>query len=422
MSFSIIAEEDDSLSQRRGAEFAILCPIPEEWNSACQKLESLSTPPDQTLPTRVGFVRGVRVVCVNSGKGEGVTAASLQSVLVAWRPRWVLLVGIAGGFIEQGVNRGDVVIARYVYNFDFGKLTSGKFIRRPDCDFPCDRKLLSYAELVIRASGSPWKRFIQAERPDNKGNEATRAIDGYIASSAKVVDDPDHNFFDEVRQTIRDAEIHAVEMEACGAAAAISLEQSERSVGFLMVRGISDLPTRDADPNSGTEQRNKWKLYAADAAAAFVYQLITVVAESNCQYGSAVQQGAYGSESVPASPEEVVQSLKAELFRPIKYKKSAKGRTSIPCMLAVLHGEHFPKLYLDRLLFLLNESAICWKCPSLDRKAYSYSVEVDRVLQDCTHILFLAQSHRELTFGWGAYLSTLSIDKQKPWIPRLIKI
>jgi hypothetical protein len=80
-------------------------------------------------------------------------------------------------------------------------------------------------------------------------------------------------------------ELHAVEMEGAGAGAAASLEQSRRSLGLLMVRGISDEPRakrkRKAKDESGKEQRKQWKKYAATAAAAFVRALLLSLPEDS---------------------------------------------------------------------------------------------------------------------------------------------
>ena len=64
--------------------------------------------------------------------------------------------------------------------------------------------------------------------------------------------------------------INAVEMEGAGAAAAIDQAGSQGiPTRFMMIRGISDLP-RAKGKNKGRKERDAWKSYASDAAAAFV--------------------------------------------------------------------------------------------------------------------------------------------------------
>src|SRR5260221_14221959 len=101
--------------QIASADVAVITPISVEWNSVCSRLSGAQESPG-TLPTKRGRIGEYDVVCVKSGKGQKNTAASLQLVMREWGPRWVLLVGIAGGFRQCGVKRGDVVVAKFVYD------------------------------------------------------------------------------------------------------------------------------------------------------------------------------------------------------------------------------------------------------------------------------------------------------------------
>jgi nucleoside phosphorylase len=198
-------------------------------------------------------------------------------ILERARPQILILAGIAGGFPERGVHRGDVVIAHTVHSFDYGKLTKGAFRRRPELDFNCDVSLLQYASTLVAEKVQSWRRYVGLTRPDRRTAEKTSAhTDCYIASSNKVVDDPGHPFYSAVASTF--SEVHAVEMEAVGAAAATRLNQSDRVVRFLMIRGISDEPGTLAA--AGSAQRSKWKKYASEVAAAFTRRLIERVART----------------------------------------------------------------------------------------------------------------------------------------------
>ena len=263
-------------------DWAILTPIADEWFAVCSKLDGAQPAAEgTTLPAKTGRIGSHNVVCVLAGKGESKTTSAVHYVVQTWKVRWIILAGIAGGFPDQKVRLGDVVVSQFVYNFDFGKLKDGKFVRRPEYDYSGDHSLLAYAELVSRREGSPWTNGINAKRPDGNANTTSHALLGYFASSDKVVDDADHPFYKTVRDTI--AEIHAVEMEGSGLGSAVHFEQSRGALGFLMVRGISDephtstaLPTPVIAPEvpGGTLQRETWKNYASHAAAAFVESLL----------------------------------------------------------------------------------------------------------------------------------------------------
>ena len=95
-----------------------------------------------------------------------------------------------------------------------------------------------------------------------------QVVSGEIASGEQVVDDPSNDFFAQVLKAW--PRINAVEMEGAGAAAAIDQAGSQGiPTRFMMIRGISDLP-RAKGKNKGRKERDAWKSYASDAAAAFI--------------------------------------------------------------------------------------------------------------------------------------------------------
>lgn len=325
-------------------DFAILCPIAEEWEAVCRRLASPTTPRQPALPTAFGLIKDQRVVCVKSGKGEGLTSACLQMVLHKWKPRKVLLVGVAGGFSESGVHRGDVVIARVIYNFEYGKVTAGGFRRRQEYDFPADVNLWAFAEVVMKAAAKPWKRDIRVARPDNQEPSVSEAHEGYVASSNKVVDDPDHEFFASVRKLFPPNEIHAVEMEGSGFGISAALGYGGQSVGCLMIRGISDEPVHSGDASGGTEQRRNWKLYAADVASAFACHLIKAISSG----GAPDVESVGDSSPLPEllSPDEIIGSIQTTLRGPRKSKRSGKGQLSVPTI--AVHGSNMSRRCVAR--------------------------------------------------------------------------
>jgi nucleoside phosphorylase len=250
---------------------AIMAPTGAEWLEALGQISDPEPIPGAPLPMKRGRIGRHSVVCCASGKGQEETASAATLILERFQPELVFLVGIAGGFPERKVHRGDVVVAHNIHSFDYGKLVDGTFRRRPENDFNCDRKLLAFAEVVAASNERSWRNYLHQQRPDGLDNVQSRVhVDCYVASSNKVVDDPDHDFYAKVAAAFD--EIHAVEMEGIGAGASARLAQSERSVAFLMVRGISDEPGNRA--SNGAEQREQWRTYSAAAAAAFTRRLI----------------------------------------------------------------------------------------------------------------------------------------------------
>ena len=88
---------------------------------------------------RQGTIGAHTVLCQVTGKGQEETASAFTLALERAQPSIIILMGIAGGFPKLNVHRGDVVVAHTVHSFDYGKLVNGKFIRRPENDYNCDR-------------------------------------------------------------------------------------------------------------------------------------------------------------------------------------------------------------------------------------------------------------------------------------------
>jgi nucleoside phosphorylase len=220
-------------------DIVIITPTGVEWRGVLDQISNPILVDDVPLPMKAGTIGKHSVLCCASGKGQEETASAATLILERAKPSWVFLVGIAGGFPKQGIARGDVIVAHVIHSFDYGKLVEGTFKRRPENDINCDRRLLSWAEITAEEKG--WRQSISESRPDQSDPARFKVhVDCYVASSNKVVDDPDHAFYATVAATF--PEIHAVEMEGIGAGASARLAQSERAVGFLMIRGISDAP------------------------------------------------------------------------------------------------------------------------------------------------------------------------------------
>ena len=252
-----------------------MAPTGAEWLGMLDQISNATPVDDVPLPMQCGTIGAHSVLCCASGKGQEETASAATLILERAKPSWIFLVGVAGGFPAQGISRGDVIVAHFIHSFDYGKLVRGTFKRRPENDINCDRSLLAWAEIAADVKNQSWRSSISEVRPDGKDLTSFKVhVDCYVASSNKVVDDPDHEFYD----TVADAfpEIHAVEMEGIGAGASARLAQSERPVGFLMIRGISDEP---GAMSAGKEQRAQWKKYAVATAAAFTRTLIEQLPE-----------------------------------------------------------------------------------------------------------------------------------------------
>jgi nucleoside phosphorylase len=251
--------------------------LPEEYGAVLRLLSNpapVQGKPD--APTLYGWRTGTipraqggayRVVLAMTGQAG--TVRSSQAVVRSverWKPRYVLLVGIAGGLPPSGCSLGDAVVSTHLYGYEYGKIDSSGFQPRLDFIYQVDQSLCTSAQAFVAATPD-WH---------SGSGAAPRVAFGPVASGDKVVDDPAEPFFAAVIKQW--PKLHAVEMEGAGAAAAIEeLRAAGNVVGFLMVRGLSDLP-RPAAERAGaatqTGERDTNKRRACDVAASFAVRWI----------------------------------------------------------------------------------------------------------------------------------------------------
>lgn len=225
------------------------------------------------VPNRYGWELGsiecadgagsYRVVLALTGRAGNVAAsqATIETV-ERWRPRYVVLVGIAGGFAVGGCMLGDVVVSSIIYGYEYGKLEAG-FQPRPHFVYRPDPPLFTSATRFAVVTPS-WGVALGGIRPP-------KMITGVVASGEKVVDDPSNKFFAAVQAAF--PKLQAVEMEGAGAASAIEHLHGDRTVGFIMVRGISDMP-KAAEAGAQGAERDIHKARACEAAALFTTRWI----------------------------------------------------------------------------------------------------------------------------------------------------
>lgn len=193
-----------------------------------------------------------------------------KNTILAFEPRYVLVVGVAGGLGKAKL--GDVVVANRICAYEYGKIDHG-FHPRDSFDSPTDGSLAG-AALTLESRDSLWYQESGQLR-----SKPTIHV-GHVASGDKVVDDRSDAFF----QAVMDSRptVIAVEMEGAGVAAAIQdARELQRQVGFGMIRGISDvpreggsLPGEQQGQSAQTEIRDSMKHQASAAAAICAAQLI----------------------------------------------------------------------------------------------------------------------------------------------------
>jgi nucleoside phosphorylase len=265
-----IAVEHTSLLDGEAADFVIITALEEERDAVLAKLPGYRRHAPSEADVRVYYSANVpttfddasvgtyRVaVLLLLGMGRVQATVATSDAIRRWKPRYVLLVGIAGGIAEQDVKLGDILISDQIVDYELQKITA----EGPQIRWEVHR---ASPRLIAAASDfglARWKDLVTIERPD-KGVPKRHL--GPIASGDKVI------AFDDALAKYRDTwpKLIGVEMEAGGAAAAAF--QAANAPAFFMVRGVSDL----ADTKKNSLQVQKWRSYACDIAAAYAIALL----------------------------------------------------------------------------------------------------------------------------------------------------
>ena len=243
------------------ADFVIITALEKEAQAVVKRLEnhtverfqaqSIRTYHCGTVPIEgTGHAYRVAVVLLPS-MGELSAANATTDALAQWNPQFVLMVGIAGGFAQDDLDLGDVVVADQVVGYDYGKVEDER-IRPRDRVYPASALLL---DRVHNFWDESWAAQVKATRPPGASRDQSKLFVGPMASGNKVI--ASKNFQAQLKE--RWSKLIAVEMEAEGVFAAVFDRPQIR--GTLVIRGICDMADKAKD--------DAWQGYAADAAAAY---------------------------------------------------------------------------------------------------------------------------------------------------------
>jgi nucleoside phosphorylase len=221
-----------------------------------------------------GHYRAVVAFAGNAGTTNAVNVT--RDTVERWQPRFVLLVGIAGGMPVGDIEKGDVVVSKLIWEYEYGKIENG-FAPRVDLMYPSEPRLVRSAE-ILPVLQPEWSTIMRELKPSGV-RSSPRVRVGVVASGNKVVDNLSDSFFQRVRQKVPN--LMAVEMEGAGAASAVREMRGRYGAEFVMIRGISDMPLSDSistsrDTSAQTTERDRWKAFASDAAASFAIKLISM--------------------------------------------------------------------------------------------------------------------------------------------------
>lgn len=392
--------------QSTQVDLAVVTILPEEYRAVLCCLDTHqhvrgSAAAPNIYSWEIGTVRAgndeyVVVVALAGDPTIQVGAVVTQATIERFDPRYVVLVGVAGGLAVDGQEHGDVVVSKTIYGYEYGKIDSG-FQPRQDFTHRVDQGITNAMSAFV-AGGGDWWNAIQAMPPREKLAVAVRL--GAVASGNKVVDDVDDSFFAAVVRAW--PKLLAVEMEGAGAAIAIeSALAMGRQVGFAMVRGISDMPRTRV----GTAERDAWKSYAAEAAARFLIAVLRErwpvpprlkegdpprddgrIAKPSKSFAPATPEPSADTKSDQAAIRDQLKIIKSEASRMEKHGTSLNAGFHYGYWNQYLPLKFRPAILEAALVQVLatiaHDNVLVSNLDALRAAAAAADSETDRVLQD----------------------------------------
>jgi len=254
-------------------DFAIITTLDNELDAVKETLNLKNYTAKNALIYYYGYIDDMSVICVKSNdRGNISSANTTNAVIQEWRPRYLLLVGYAGGIKDkdrEGIKLGDVVVSDSIVYCGYKKTIDGQTKYR---ELPVNQpsvSLKSVISSIIIDKNNNWWKQIKIERPSNDTCNP-KVIRGLILSDEEITNDP--NRVNELLNRYDKAV--AIETEAGGIAKSLYEKSETHMIPYMVIKGVSDYAN---SPHA--EEREQWKRYASYAAAAFTLALIKKVRE-----------------------------------------------------------------------------------------------------------------------------------------------
>ena len=222
------------------------------------------------------------VLAMCADRSIGPAQEKTAELLVAYRPELLVVCGIAGGiagrtgFRGQPIQAGDVVVADFLHDVSFRKITEGRdSLRHYAFDQPSNGLLL-HARALARDFDLAAATTQACAPPDGQQPPCKLHVGPIVVFDA-VLGDPRHP--EQRRAVERVDNALALDMESVGIGRAVHSARTavDYNPRLLVVRGISDMievadehetPDEAAEKEDRNDrQRQHWKPFAAAVAA-----------------------------------------------------------------------------------------------------------------------------------------------------------
>lgn len=261
-------------SEHESIDFLIITPTNDEFEAVLLHLpqaEKLSATVDPwhyyraVLPLAADSSAGAAdhyrlIILPLRQEGNKRATSATKDAIHRFRPRCILLVGIAGGIAARGARLGDVLIADQILDYERQIVEENSTKSRPHTA-DVDRGLL-YAAQGIKAA--PWHQGSKVPRPAAEPAGPPQCLFGPMASGDKLIKDNEY-----LKRVLPQwSTLLGCEMEAAGVITAAA--ESEQRPRVLMIRAANDR----ADGHKLDPAVKAWRAYACDIAACFAVALL----------------------------------------------------------------------------------------------------------------------------------------------------
>lgn len=241
-------------------DFGILValPIEEAAVKRCIKNANSGQLPDSGTHYIQGEIKGYSVVLVKSPYVGSVSSAlATKELLQNFKPRNVVLLGIAAGFRENDIKLGEVILGDPVIAYEYSKVY--------DTFEEHDTRPFLSPQNAVKNSGIENAHI-------NVNQKATVVKVGPIATGSKIV--ASGRFRKKLLALNR--KMLALEMEAEGVAAAARMDHNR--VDFFILKAVSDYADQKTKGKRKGAEKNRHELRQSMAAAASAKAFVHFVA------------------------------------------------------------------------------------------------------------------------------------------------
>lgn len=272
-------------------EFLIITALEEEFDAVRRKFQDVRQL-DQSNGVYSAIVTSNQrelnvILAYQLFSGQSDAAAMTSTLCGRYKPRCVLLVGIAGGNQNNGVKLGDIIISNLIEDGGKGKVIGSGEVQLNWRSHTVDAGLLRASRDLKNSEN--WQKFISVKRPNSISAIGFRTriknlfssqqqeicpsiVEGTTISVPNVIKEDNKIGGKWLKEfDTRNRNWLGVEMECGGAITAISNYATEPKPKFLMIRSVTDF--------ANSYKNDLWHPYACDVAAAYAYALIV----NSCQ-------------------------------------------------------------------------------------------------------------------------------------------